>query len=236
LSTHNILLVDDETRLTQTIAQALPVSEFSVFVAATAEDAFFVMHKERIDVIVLDLFLPRRSGLELLGQLRSEGSRIPVLMLTSHNETEDRVRGLDAGADDYLGKPFSLVELVARVRALLRRSVPAVISSGPFIIGDLHLDSSNRTAIRAGIRLDLTAREFDLLRYLAEQAGQVVSREMLARNVWHETARFTPINNVIDVQIARLRRKLDEPFSARLLHTVRGVGFTLQDPGEEEPA
>jgi DNA-binding response OmpR family regulator len=244
LPTHNILLVDDEARLMQTMAQALSGAGFSTFVAPTAEEAFFVLHKERIDAVVLDLSLPRRSGLELLAQLRSEGSRVPVIMLTSHNETEDRVRGLEAGADDYLGKPFSLVELIARIRALLRRSAPLdATSTEPgggtppesstkrviLGIGDLHLDASARIATRASMRLDLTAREFDLLLYLAEQPGLVVSREMLARHVWHETARFTPINNVIDVQIARLRRKLDEPFSTRLLHTVRGVGFTLRD-------
>jgi DNA-binding response OmpR family regulator len=150
------------------------------------------------------------------------------MILTSHNTVEDRVTGLEAGADDYLGKPFSFQELRARIDALLRRFLPPQ-SQKPITIGDLTLDTTTRTASRAGIRLDLTTREFDLLVYLAENRGRTVSREMLAKDVWNETSRFSPIDNVIDVQIARLRRKVDDPFAVKLLQTVRGMGFCLRE-------
>ena len=227
--TRHILLVDDEPRLIESIARALPPDEFTSTLANSAEEAFFSLHAKSADVIVLDITLPQRSGLELLKQLRTEGVNTPVLLLTSHNEPEDRVHGLEAGADDYLGKPFSLPELVARIRALLRRSAPQAAAQEIFTVGDLRLDLSTRVATRSNVRLDLTLREFELLVYLARQKGGVVSREMLAKNVWHETSRFTPLTNVIDVQIGRLRRKLDEPFTSRLLHTVRGLGFMLRE-------
>lgn len=232
MTTRRILLVDDEPTLTEAISRAMPPGEFTASTAATAEDAFFLLHAHSFDLVVLDISLPQRSGLDLLQQLRALDNRVPVLLLTSHNEPADRVRGLEAGADDYLGKPFSLPELIARVRALLRRSSPAPAPVSILAVGDLRMDVNTRVATRAGVRLEITAREFDLLVYLAGHEGRVVSREMLAQNVWHETARFTPINNVIDVQIARLRRKLDEPFPDRLLHTVRGVGFTLREDKE----
>jgi DNA-binding response OmpR family regulator len=142
---------------------------------------------------------------------------------------DDRVTGLQAGADDYLGKPFSFQELLARINALLRRFVPPQ-SERPIVVGDLTLDTTTRTASRAGIRLELTTREFDLLLYLAENHGRTVSREMLARDIWRETSRFSPIDNVIDVQVARLRKKVDDPYAVKLLQTVRGMGFCLREP------
>ena len=151
---------------------------------------------------------------------------MPVLLLTALDSVEDRVLGLDAGGDDYLIKPFAFSELLARVRALLRRMDIAPCNSLDY--GDLHLDLSGRTVHRAGQKLELTAREFDLLEYLMVNHGQVVSREMLARDVWRESSRYTTIDNVIDVQMARLRRKIDEPFTVSLIHTVRGVGFILR--------
>jgi DNA-binding response OmpR family regulator len=152
-----------------------------------------------------------------------------VLILTSHNTVEDRVEGLRTGADDYLGKPFSFPELTARIDALLRRFL--MPSPDPVVvIGDLSIDTRNRGASRGSEQLELTAREFDLLLYLAENRGRTVSREMLAKNVWRETSRFTPIDNVIDVQIARLRKKVDDPFEVKLLQTIRGLGFSLREP------
>jgi DNA-binding response OmpR family regulator len=149
-----------------------------------------------------------------------------VLLLTSKDSVEDRVRGLDAGADDYLGKPFAFAELQARVRALGRRGTPEAAS--PLKLGDLEVDRTRHIVTRQGRALDLTAKEFELLDYFLRQPGQVVSREMLAREVWREPTRHTPIDNLIDVHIARLRRKLDDPFPVKLLHTVRGVGFVLR--------
>jgi DNA-binding response OmpR family regulator len=149
------------------------------------------------------------------------------LLLTAKDAVEDRVVGLDAGADDYLVKPFAFPELGARIRALLRRN--KTDSDIVLKIGDLEIDPVRRNVVRAGHRIDLTVREFDLLEYLANNHSRVVSREMLARDVWKETARATPLDNVIDVHIARLRKKLDDSFERKLLHTVRGVGFTLNE-------
>jgi two-component system, OmpR family, copper resistance phosphate regulon response regulator CusR len=174
--------------------------------------------------------LPTRGGVEILTALRGKALTTPVLILTSKDTVEDRVRGLDAGADDYLVKPFAFSELSARIRALLRRG--KVQSTGKLKLADLEIDVGAHAAFRGGKDLVLTAHEFALLEYLLRQQGQVVSREALAREVWKETRRFTPLDNVIDVHIARLRRKVDEPFSQKLLHTVRGVGFVLR---EEKP-
>jgi DNA-binding response OmpR family regulator len=160
--------------------------------------------------------------------LRKQGSKTPVLLLTAKDAIEDRVLGLDAGADDYLVKPFAFAELSARLRALLRRNKPEA-AAGVLTIAGLEIDPIRRTVNREGRRIDLTAREFELLEYLARNHDRVVSREMLARDVWKESGRATPLDNVIDVHVARLRRKMDDPFEANLLHTVRGVGFTLSE-------
>lgn len=197
--------------------------------AGTAEEGFFLLHRSQPDLLVLDLTLPQRNGLEILQQIRSEGIDVRVLILTSHNTVDDRVTGLRSGADDYLGKPFSFPELLARIDALLRRVLPLPVSTS-IHIGDLILNTKTRTASRSGQPLDLTVREFDLLLYLAENRGRTVSREMLANDVWRESSRFTPIDNVIDVQIARLRRKVDDPYPLKLLQTVRGIGFSLREP------
>jgi DNA-binding response OmpR family regulator len=171
--------------------------------------------------------LPGRDGIEILGALRKQGSSVPVLLLTAKDAIEDRVSGLDAGADDYLVKPFAFAELSARIRALLRRNKPE--TTALLIIASLEVDPARRTVSRDGHRIDLTGREFELLEYLARNHGRIVSRQMLARDVWHETGRATPLDNVIDVHVARLRRKMDDPFQHKLLHTVRGVGFTLSE-------
>jgi DNA-binding response OmpR family regulator len=201
-----------------------------VSLASTGEEGFYLLNSEEFDLVILDLMLPGRDGLDILKTIRKTGKHTPVLILTARDTIEDRVLGLEAGADDYLIKPFAFPELLARIRALLRRNVSTAATE--LKIADLKMDLIAHRASRAGRPLELTAREFSLLEYLLRNQGQVVSREMLTRDVWKETGRATPLDNVIDVHVARLRRKLDDPFPVKLLRTVRGVGFVLG--GEEE--
>jgi DNA-binding response OmpR family regulator len=224
-----ILIIEDDRKMSDALALGLQSAGYEIETAISGEEGFYLVHKLRPDLLLLDLTLPHRNGLEILKQLRNEGVDIRVLVLTSHNTVEDRVEGLNTGADDYLGKPFSFPELLARIDALLRRMLP-VSQPGPLRIGDLSVDTKARTAARGDDRLELTPQEFDVLLYLLQNRGRTVSREMLARDVWRETSRFTPIDNVIDVQIARLRRKIDDPYSIKLLQTVRGLGFCLREP------
>lgn len=225
-----ILVVEDEAKMAKALQTGLEADHHSVAIAQTGEDGFFRASTEAYDLVILDLMLPRRDGMEILAALRQKGVTVPVLILTSKDTIEDRVRGLDAGADDYLVKPFALSELLARARALTRRGRNE--EDDRLRLADLEMDPGGRVALRDRKELTLTAREFDLLEYLLRQQGRVVSREMLARDVWKEPSRYTPLDNVIDVHIAHLRRKLDDPFRKKLLHTVRGVGFVLR----EEPS
>jgi two-component system copper resistance phosphate regulon response regulator CusR len=222
-----ILIVEDEEKMAKALRTGLEADQFSVSVAHTGEDGFFRASTETYDLVILDLMLPGRDGMEVLSALRQKNVSVPVLILTSKDTVKDRVRGLDAGADDYMVKPFAFSELLARVRALLRRGKQEL--GDKLKLGDLEMDVAGRKVCRDGRELTLTAREFDLLEYLLRQQGRVVSREMLARDVWKETARYTPLDNVIDVHVAHLRRKLDEPFGTKLLQTVRGVGFVLRE-------
>lgn len=222
-----ILVVEDERKLAQVLASALQTEHYDVVVAPTGEDGFFRANAEAFDLVILDLMLPGRGGLEILETLRKRQVHTPVLILTARDSVHDRVLGLDLGADDYLVKPFALPELLARIRALLRRGRPADILR--LKAADLEVDLVARRASRGTRALDLTAREFELLEYLLRHQGHVVSREMLAHEVWKEPRRATPIDNVIDVQMARLRRKVDRDGDARLIHTIRGLGFTLRE-------
>ena len=222
-----ILVVEDERKLGQVLGSALRAEHYDVVVSPNGEDGFFRANAEAFDLVVLDLMLPGRGGLEILQTLRQRHLQTPVLILTARDGIDDRVLGLDLGADDYMVKPFALPELLARIRALLRRGRPADILR--LKAGDLEVDLVTRRATRTGRALDLTAREFDLLEYLLRHQGHVVSREMLAHDVWKEPRRATPLDNVIDVQVARLRRKIDVEGHQRLIHTVRGVGFVLRE-------
>jgi len=177
--------------------------------------------------VILDLMLPGRGGFEVLAAMRGRGLETPVLILTARDAVEDRVEGLDRGGDDYLVKPFAFPELLARIRALLRRGRTDQVLR--LREGDLEMDLVTRRASRGGRVLDLTAREFALLEHLLRHRGHPVSREMLAREVWKETARATPLDNVIDVHMARLRKKVDVGAPVRLLHTIRGLGFLLSE-------
>ena len=222
-----MLVVEDERKLAQVVSSALQAEHYDVVVAATGEDGFYRANAELFDLVVLDLMLPGRNGLEILQTLRQRHIETPVLILTARDGIEDRVRGLDLGADDYLVKPFALPELLARIRALLRRGRPS--EALRLKAGDLELDLVARRASRGDRAVDLTGREFELLEYLLRHQGHLVSREMLARDVWREPRRATPLDNVIDVQMARLRRKIDLDGAARLIHTVRGVGFVVRE-------
>jgi len=222
-----ILIVEDERKLAESLRKGLAAEQHSVQLAYNGEDGFYLASTETFDLLVLDVVLPGRDGFEILKTLRERGVSFPVLLLTSRDSVEDRVRGLDAGADDYLVKPFAYSELLARVRALTRRGAKPA-SSQSMKLANLEMDLEAHRVLRAGTEVVLTAHEFALLEYLLKQAGRVVTREQLARDVWKEAARHTPLDNVIDVHIARLRRKLDERFEPKLLHTVRGVGFVLR--------
>ena len=224
-----ILIIEDDRKMSEALASGIEGAGYEVITAGTAEEGFFFVHSCHPDVLLLDLTLPHRNGLDILRQIRREEIDVRVLILTSHNTVEDRVMGLRTGADDYLGKPFSFPELMARIDALLRRILPGQPAT-TLQMGDLCLDTKTRTAVRAEQRLDLTLREFDLLLYLVENRGRTVSREMLARDVWRESSRYTPLDNVIDVQIARLRRKIDDPYPVKLLQTGRGLGCCLREP------
>jgi two-component system, OmpR family, copper resistance phosphate regulon response regulator CusR len=224
-----ILVVEDEQKVAKALQEGLEGERYEVVVAQTGEDAFFRINTEKFDIILLDLMLPGRDGLHILTTARKAGMDTPVILLTARDTVEDRINGLNSGADDYLVKPFAFAELLARIRALIRRRRPA--DSLRLAAADLEMDLVTRKVMRAAKSIELTAREFELLEYLLRREGQVVLRETLARDIWKETDRGTPLNNVIDVHIARLRRKIDLDYPVKLIHTVRGAGFML---GEEE--
>jgi two-component system copper resistance phosphate regulon response regulator CusR len=223
----HILVVEDEIKMAKALREGLEADDYAVTVAHTGEEGFYLAQSSPFDMILLDVMLPGRDGFEILTTLRQRGIKTPTLLLTSRDTVEDRVRGLDIGADDYLVKPFAFPELLARMRALLRRG--KIDSVQPLKLADLVVDSALRSVTRAGELLELTAREFDLLHYLLINRDRVVSREMLAREIWKEVARQTPLDNVIDAQMVRLRRKVDGQFEKKLLQTVRGVGFILRE-------
>jgi DNA-binding response OmpR family regulator len=221
-----ILVIEDEAKVARALKEGLESEHYQVVVARTGEEGFFLANAETFDLVLLDLMLPGRAGLEILAACRRRGLQTPVLILTARDAIEDRVLGLDGGADDYVVKPFAFPELLARIRALLRRGRPDQVLRLKAL--DLEMDLVTHTVTRGRQSLDLSAREFELLEYLLRHQNQLVSREMLARDVWKEPSRVTPIDNVIDVHITRLRKKVDREFPTKLIHTVRGVGFTLR--------
>ncbi len=224
-----ILVIEDHPKTADALRNGLRGDGFETVVTATGDEGFALLNAEPFDLVVLDWMLPGRDGLDILTALRARGSKTPVLLLTARDAVEDRVLGLDHGADDYLVKPFAFAELLARVRALLRRAGEAEPLRRQ--VGNLAVDLETRRVTRGTQEILLTPREFDLLAYLMRHHGQTVTRQMLAKDVWREPHRATPLDNVIDVHVAHLRRKIDEGQRLTLIHTVRGVGFVLQAEG-----
>lgn len=218
------LLVEDEPQVASFVKKGLGESGFAVDVAADGEEGAYLAKTVGYDVVILDIMLPKKDGFAVLRDVRSAGITTPILCLTARDGIDDRVLGLNAGADDYLPKPFSFAELVARVRALLRRG--RVVASNPLTIDNLVVDVLAHTVHRGGRRIDLSPNEFSLLEYLARNTGTVLSRTMILEHVWdmHQD----PMTNVIDVHINRLRKKIDAGSEQPLIHTIRGVGYVLR--------
>jgi two-component system copper resistance phosphate regulon response regulator CusR len=226
-----ILLVEDEPRVARFVAKGLREQSYAIDIAGDSESALYQAEINDYDLIILDVMLPGRDGFEVCRELRERNVKTPVLMLTALDAVDDRVQGLDSGADDYLIKPFEFKELLARVRALLRRA--REFRPPALQVADLTLNTANHTATRAGKRIGLTAKEFALLEYFALSQGRLLGREEIAEHVWDEN--FDPMSNVIDVYVRRLRKKVDEGFSRSLIHTRRGAGYVMSaEKGEED--
>ena len=218
-----ILVVEDALKVASFIKRGLEASQYQVDVEYDGEAGLQRLLADAYDLVILDVMLPKMDGFKVVEAMRKQRVNVPVLLLTARGAVEDKVTGLDVGADDYLTKPFAFEELLARVRALLRRGV-----AGPEIleIADLHLDPAKHAVTRAGKRIDLTAKEFALLEYLLRRQGQVLSRSVIAQHVWGVD--YDTFTNVIDVYINYLRKKIDSEFTIKLLHTVRGTGYVLK--------
>jgi len=226
-----VLVVEDEPRVAGFVARGLREQAYAVDVAENGEDALFQISVNTYDVIILDLMIPEPDGMTVCRRVREDGHTTPILMLTARDSVEDRIAGLDAGADDYLVKPFAFGELLARVRALLRRGSalePLTIS-----VGDLAIDMHARAVSRGGRAIDLTAKEYSLLEFLARNAGRVVGRAEIAEHVWDDS--YDPFSNSIEVYINRLRRKVDAGDVPPLIHTRRGAGYVLALPAAAGP-
>jgi len=223
-----LLLVEDDPRIARFLAKGLREQAYAVDVASTGDDALYQAAINPYDLVILDVMIPGRDGFEVCGELRKSGQRMPILMLTARDAVEDRITGLDHGADDYLTKPFEFRELLARLRALLRRS--GELRPAKITVGDLVLNTGAQSASRGGRTITLTTKEYALLEFLARNAGRVVGRAEIAEHVWDET--FDPFSNLIEVYVNRVRRKIDEGFSVPLLHTRRGSGYVLEDGNE----
>lgn len=225
-----ILVVEDQRKVARFIERGLKEERFAVDVAADGDEALFRAQSTDYDLIVLDVLLPKKDGFQVLRELRASKCRARILMLTARDSVEDRVRGLESGADDYLIKPFAFAEFLARVRALLRRgqgSDPVKLTAA-----DLAMDLRTRKVTRGGREVTLSAKEFGVLEYFLRHLDEVVTRTQLAEHVWDEN--FDSFSNVIDVTVYHLREKVDRGFERALIHTVRGVGYALKTPGGGE--
>jgi two-component system copper resistance phosphate regulon response regulator CusR len=220
-----LLIVEDEDKTAEYLRKGLSEAGFTVEVSREGIDGLHRAITEDFDAIILDVMLPGRDGWTILEELRRKGIETPILMLTARDDVTDRVRGLEAGADDYLVKPFAFSELLARLRTILRRGPTRQPET--LCIADLEIDFFKHIVRRGGRRIDLTPKEFSLLTTLARRTGEVVSRTWLVEQVWD--MHFDPGTNVVDVAVARLRRKVDDPFKASLIHTIRGIGYVLEE-------
>lgn len=224
-NTMRLLIIEDEQRIATYLQQGLVEAGFSVSLAGTAADGLQQALSDEPDLIVLDVMLPDLSGWEVLRTLRAAGRVLPVLFLTARDSVEDRVRGLELGADDYLIKPFAFTELLARIRTLLRRGQPQQVMTH-LQVADLEMDLLKRRVSRAGQRINLTAREFALLELLMRRQGEIFSKALIASQIWDMN--FDSDTNVVEVAIRRLRAKIDDPFEVKLIHTARGMGYRLE--------
>jgi two-component system copper resistance phosphate regulon response regulator CusR len=221
-----ILLVEDDRGIARFVTKGLREQAYAVDVVGTGDEATYKLSINDYDAVILDVMIPGRDGLQVCRDLRAAGIAVPVIMLTARDTVKDRITGLDSGADDYLTKPFAVAELLARLRALLRRG--RIVRPATINIADLVLDTGAQRASRSGRALPLTTKEYALLEYLAREAGRVISRAEIAEHVWDEN--FDPLTNLIDVHINRLRRKVDNSFASKLIHTRRGAGYMLAAP------
>lgn len=219
------LVIEDNTKTAEYISKGLRESFFTVDVAHNGQEGLFHTTQQTYDVIILDVMMPEMDGWTVIKKIRESGCQTPVLFLTAKDDVDDRVKGLELGADDYLIKPFAFSELIARIRSLLRRK--QTISNETMKIADLEIDLVKHRAIRGDVRLSLTAKEFMLLVLLAKRSGEVLSRTYIAEQVWD--INFDSDTNVVDVAIRRLRQKVDDPFDKKLIHTVRGMGYLLEE-------
>ncbi|HHV63360.1 MAG TPA: response regulator transcription factor [Firmicutes bacterium] len=218
-----VLVVEDEPKIASFVKRGLEEEGYAVDVAGDGESALDYAQSAQYDILILDIMLPKRDGVSVCQELRRRGFRAPILMLTARDAVDDRVEGLDAGADDYLVKPFAFKELLARMRALLRR--PREVGPTRLQVGDLTLDTATRRAERRGRVIDLTLREYALLEFLMRHKGQVLSRTQIAEHVWNFD--FYSESNIVDVYIRYLRLKIDANWEPKLIHTVRGVGYKI---------
>lgn len=221
-----ILVAEDEKDMNRIICKRLKEEGYSVDSCFDGVEVFDYLACAEYDAIVLDIMMPRMDGLQVLRKLRDDNNQIPVLLLTAKDRVEDRVTGLDAGADDYLVKPFAVQELLARIRVMLRK--PASVKTTVYTLADLEVHTDTHQVIRANQELHLSAKEFSLLRYMIQNAGIVLSREKLEQHIWNYD--FSGGSNVIDVYIRYLRKKIDDDFDKKLIHTIRGEGYVLREP------
>jgi two-component system copper resistance phosphate regulon response regulator CusR len=224
-----MLLVEDEKKVSELVARALRQERYAVDVADDGLRGWELVQAYEYDLIILDLMLPGLSGTELLRRIRRRNERVPILILTARDATEEKVQNFEAGADDYLTKPFAFAELIMRVKALLRRG--PITRASVLRVADLEVDRFTQQVRRGGRRIDLTAKEYALLEYLASNPGRVFSRTMIIEHVWDQS--FEGLTNIVDVYVRHLRSKVDDPFPVKLIRTVRGVGYGLTENGAE---
>ena len=227
-----ILIVEDEMRLARFLKKGFEAESIAVDVAEDGEQGSMLARQENYDAIVLDIMLPIKDGIEALQEIRRAGKSTPVLILSARGEVEDRIRGLNLGADDYLPKPFAFAEVLARVRALMRRQDAGGDRTSVLSVDDLRMDLVTRRVTRAGREIELTSKEFQLLEYLLRNRNRVLSRVLIIEHIWD--MHFDGGTNIVDVLINRLRRKIDDDARVPLLHTVRGVGYVLKEPPHED--